>query len=246
MPADALASRDFNNILLIKLSAIGDVVHTFPVLNKLRRRHPKARIDWLVTPEIAELLRNNPAISNVIEFSASGVVGAVARGAFLDAARLIATLRATRYDLVLDLQGQLRSAIFAFASGAPVRIGFDKPRADRWTALSRKIPEEAKKHAWQGAREGSYLAYTDHIALPTLDVHPVERYLAIAPMLGLDDGAPDFSFPIPAEATTRIDALLDYYDIGKAKTARAWRRAPIGKQAMAQRWFRRSGAALSG
>ena len=69
MPADELRSRDFKKILLIKLSAIGDVVHTFPVLNKLRRRYPKARIDWLVTPEIAELLRQNPAISNVIEFS---------------------------------------------------------------------------------------------------------------------------------------------------------------------------------
>ena len=56
MPADDLRNRDFKKILLIKLSAIGDVVHTFPVLNKLRRRYPKARIDWLVTPEIAELL----------------------------------------------------------------------------------------------------------------------------------------------------------------------------------------------
>ena len=79
-------------------------------------------------------------------------------------------LRAAEYDLVLDLQGQLRSAIFAFASGAPVRIGFDRPRADVWKTLSRKIPDEAKKHAWQGAREGSWLAYTHHIPLPTLDV----------------------------------------------------------------------------
>ena len=48
MPTDDLRSRDFQNILLIKLSALGDVVHTFPLLNKLRRRYPKARIDWLV------------------------------------------------------------------------------------------------------------------------------------------------------------------------------------------------------
>ena len=48
---------DFRNILLIKLSALGDVVHTFPVLNKLRRRYPAARLDWLVTPGIAELPR---------------------------------------------------------------------------------------------------------------------------------------------------------------------------------------------
>jgi lipopolysaccharide heptosyltransferase II len=103
--------------------------------------------------------------------------------------------------------------VFAFTSGAPVRIGFDRPRADRWQMLSRKIPAEAKQHAWQGAREGSFLAYTDHIVLPTLDLHPVERYLLTAPMLGLDDTPPDFAFPIAEEATTRIGGLLDYYDI---------------------------------
>ena len=51
---DSLRGRDFRNILLIKLSALGDVVHSFPLLNKLRRRYPKARIDWLAAPEIAE------------------------------------------------------------------------------------------------------------------------------------------------------------------------------------------------
>jgi len=211
------SSRDFKNILLIKLSAIGDVVHTFPVLNKLRRRYPKARLDWLATPDIAELLRHNPAIGNVIEFPRQEWSRPWRAAPYLSAARLIATLRAAQYDLVLDLQGQLRSAVFAFASGAPVRIGFDKPRADRWTTVSRKIPDAARKHAWQGAREASYLAYTAYIPLPTLDVHPVERYLGVAPMLGLDDGPPDFSFPIPPEAGTRIDALLDYYDIGKSR-----------------------------
>ena len=61
--------HDFSKILLIKLSAVGDVVHTIPVLNKLRRRYPAAQIDWLVTPPIAELLRYHPAITNVIEFA---------------------------------------------------------------------------------------------------------------------------------------------------------------------------------
>jgi lipopolysaccharide heptosyltransferase I len=214
---DSLRGRDFHNILLIKLSALGDVVHTFPLLNKLRRRYPKARIDWLVAPEIAELLRANPAIDHVIEFARDEWSKPWRAAPFIGAARLIAMLRAAEYDLVLDLQGQLRSAVFAFASGAPVRIGFDKPRADRWTALTRQIPDEAKKHAWQGAREGSWLAYTHHIPLPTLDLHPVERMLAVAPMLGLDDGAADFSFPIPPEATTRIDGLLDYYDLAKKR-----------------------------
>jgi len=217
VPDNDLASRDFKKILLIKLSAMGDVVQTIPLLNKLRRRYPKARIDWLVTPPTDELLRDNPAITNVVEFLRAAWSAPSQLTPFVSSARLIAVLRSAQYDLVLDLQGQLRSAVFAFASGAPVRIGFDKPRAGRWTASPRKILDEAKKHAWQGAREGSWLAYTHHIALPTLDMHPVERYLCVGPMLGLDDGAPDFSFPIPPEAATRIDALLDYYGAAKAR-----------------------------
>jgi heptosyltransferase I len=214
-----LKNRDFEKILLIKLSAIGDVIHAIPVLNKLRRRYPNAQIDWLVTPPIAELLQHNPAISNVIEFSRDDWSAPWTLTPFVSSARLIATLRAAEYDLVIDLQGQMRSAVFAFASGAPVRIGFDKPRADAFTSLPRIIPEEARKHAWRGAREGAWLAYTHTIDLPTLDMHPVERYLRIGAMLGLDDSPVDFSFPIPSEANTRIDALLDYYDIGKAKLA---------------------------
>lgn len=215
-PAD-LRSRDFKKILLIKLSAVGDAIQTIPLLNSLRRRYPAARLDWLVTPGIADLLRHNPAIDNVIEFSRDEWSAPWRLAPFASAARLIAVLRAAEYDLVLDLQGQLRSAVFAFASGAPVRIGFDKPRADVWQSSPRPIPAEARKHAWQGAREGSWLAYTDHIPVPTLDVHPVERYLSIGPMLGLSDGAADFSFPIPPEANGRIDALLDYYGMAKAK-----------------------------
>jgi heptosyltransferase I len=249
---DDLRSRDFRKILLIKLSAVGDVVHTFPVLNKLRRRYPAAQLDWLVTPGITELLQHNPAISNVIAFSRDEWSAPWRSTPYVNAARLIAQLRAVEYDLVIDLQGQFRSAVFAFTSGAPVRIGFDKPRADIWKTLARKIPEEARKHAWQGAREGSWLAYTDHIALPTLDIHPVERYLGIGPMLGLDDGPADFSFPIPQEAHARIEALADYYDIAKAKLlvmapgtnweTKEWRREAFAEVA---RHFLQKGCAVT-
>jgi heptosyltransferase I len=211
-----LRSHEFTKILLIKLSALGDVVQTMPVLNKLRRRYPAAQLDWLTTPAIAELLQHNPAISNVIEFSRDEWAAPWRPAPFASAARLAAQLHRTHYDLVLDLQGQLRSAVFARLSGATVRIGFDKPRADMWAASPRKFPQETRKHAWQGAREGSWLAYTDHIAVPSIDVHAVDRYLGVGAMLGLDDGAPDFSFPIPQEARARIDALLDYYEIAKA------------------------------
>jgi lipopolysaccharide heptosyltransferase II len=123
------------------------------------------------------------------------------------------------YDLVIDMQGQLRSAGFALSTGAPVRIGFDRPRASVWNASPRKFPDEARKHAWHGAREGSWIAYTHHIPVPTLDLHAVDRYLNVRPMLGLEDGPPDFSFPIPRQAADRIDALLDYYGAADKKLA---------------------------
>jgi heptosyltransferase-1 len=89
-----------------------------------------------------------------------------------------------------------------------VRIGFDRPRAQVWSASERTFPAEAYKHAWKGAREASWIAYTHRIAVPTLDVHAVDRYLSVGPMLGLDDGPADFSFPVPAAAVARVDALL--------------------------------------
>jgi heptosyltransferase I len=200
--------NDFSKILLIKLSAVGDVVHTIPVLNKLRRRYPAAQIDWLVTPPIAELLRHHPAITNVIEFAREEWQSPWRLTPFANYARLAASLRATGYDLVVDMHGQLRTALLTFATGAPVRVGFDRPRPEVWSASDREFPPLARKHAWQGAREGSWLAYTHHIPVPTLDVHAVDRYLNVGPILGLDDGAADFSFPIPAAASARIEQLL--------------------------------------
>jgi heptosyltransferase I len=208
LPSADLNKRDFRRILLIKLSAVGDVVQTIPLLNALRRRYPSAQIDWLVTPAIAELLRHNPAISNVIEFARDDWSRPWTATPYVNYARLASKLRANAYDLVLDVHGQFRTAVFVLASGAPVRIGFDRPRAGVWDASPRRFPKEARKHAWQGAREGSWLAYTRRIPVPTLDIHAVDRYLSVGPMLGLEAGPPDFSFPIPPAASDSVDALL--------------------------------------
>src|SRR5438132_1461177 len=65
----SLRTTEFSRILLIKPSALGDVVHTLPVLVKLRARYPAARIDWLITPENAEIVRFHPALSNIALFA---------------------------------------------------------------------------------------------------------------------------------------------------------------------------------
>jgi heptosyltransferase-1 len=209
---DELRSRDFSKILLIKLSAVGDVVHALPVLNKLRRRYPNAQIDWLVTPAIGELLRHHPALHNVIDFMRDTSAPPWAWPALKSYAQLAAKLRPAGYDMVIDLHGQSRSAFLAFASGAPVRIGFDKQRASVW-ANSRKVTDDFRKHAWQGAREGAWLFYTHYIPLPTLDVHVIDHYLSVGKLLGFDSSPADFSFRIPQTAHDRVDALLRQHGI---------------------------------
>src|SRR5438270_10507161 len=140
-----LALQGFSKILLIKLSAVGDVVHSIPVLNKMRRRYPSARLDWLVTPGIAELLRHHPAINNVVEFVRSEWSNPWRLTPFANSVRLIGELNTAKYDLVVDLHGQFRTAVFTMATGAPVRIGFDRPRARVWEASARSLPAEARK-----------------------------------------------------------------------------------------------------
>jgi predicted lipopolysaccharide heptosyltransferase III len=213
LSARDLRSTEFSRILLIKLSALGDVIHTIPVLNKLRRRYPSARIDWLVTPAIGELLRHHPAITNVIAFARDEWAVPWRLAPFASFLRLAKTLRETAYDLVLDIHGQFRTAALTVSTGAAVRIGFDRPRSEVWNASPRQFGEQARKHAWQGAREGSWLAYTHHIRVPTLDLHAVDRYLNVAPMLGLDDDPADFSFPVPQAARSRVEALLTQHAV---------------------------------
>jgi lipopolysaccharide heptosyltransferase I len=204
----ALRGKPFERILLVKPSAVGDVIHTVPVLARLRARYPAARIDWLLTPAIAELIRHHPALSNVLLFARNdyarfGRSWSATAGVF----RLLAAVRRTRYDLVIDLHGQFRSALLTLATGAPVRIGFDRPcRSAR--PHDRRLVQEAYRHGWTGSREGAWVAYSHRIRIPTLDVHAVDRYLWLAPLLGLPEGPPDFRLPVPPAADARVDELL--------------------------------------
>ena len=215
-----LRDANFSRILLIKPSALGDVVHTLPVLAKLRARFPQARIDWMLTPENAELVRYHPAISNIVifarrELGRAGRSWQATSGFF----QLLRQLRGARYEMVIDLHGQLRSAFFALATGAPVRIGFDRPVRARSRLTPKHALQNTTRRGWFGAREGSWLTYTHRIPIPTLDVHAVDRYLWLGAMLGFDDAPPDFALPLPDAAEKIVEQLLRAHgltDAGKA------------------------------
>lgn len=117
-------------ILIVKTSAMGDVLHALPVLDYLKQASPGCEIDWVVEEAFADLLRGNPLISKLHAvhfkkwkrkpFSLDTIkeVQAVRKG-----------LAERSYDLVIDIQGNIKSGIVAWLSGCPRRTGFCRTAA---------------------------------------------------------------------------------------------------------------------
>ena len=108
-----------DRVLLIRLGALGDVVHAIPVAAALRRAFPSARIDWLVSAKHREIL---DLVTVVDRRLAINDRSEAAGGTPL--LRMIGELRRGRYDVVIDLQGLLKSAVLARSTGAPRVLGF--------------------------------------------------------------------------------------------------------------------------
>lgn len=103
------------NVLLVRLGALGDIVHAIPAAAALRRAYPRARIEWLVDARHREMVELVTVLDRVVTVDAPSVAGWV---------RAVRQLRAATYDVALDLQGLMKSAVFARASGARRVIGF--------------------------------------------------------------------------------------------------------------------------
>ena len=204
-----MSSQDFSRILLIKPSALGDVVHTVPLLPKLRARFPDARIEWFITPENAELVRHHPALSGVVLFERRKLPRfGRSWEATAEPVRLLKRLRQARYDLVIDLHGQLRSALITLATCSPIRIGFDRPIDRSRSESEHHALQNVPVRGWAGAREGSWIVYSHRIPIPTLEVHAIDRYLWLAPILGLDDAPVDSRIYLSPEIEASADRFL--------------------------------------
>jgi heptosyltransferase I len=103
------------NILVVRLGALGDIVHTVPAVAALRRTFPDARIDWLVDARHRAFIDLVTVLDRVVVLERASPAG------WVDVVR---RLRHTRYDVSLDFQGLMKSAILARASGAPRVLGF--------------------------------------------------------------------------------------------------------------------------
>lgn len=138
-----------SRILLIRLSAFGDVVIATGLLQGLKRAHPSAEIDWLVQPEFAGLLRTQPAITNVMIWPRKDWRALFRSGQWLAlwrAIRLFSTaLRARDYDWVIDAQGLFKSRVMAKLAGGRQRFGYlSKEPGAGW--MDQLVPRFAERH----------------------------------------------------------------------------------------------------
>lgn len=147
-------------ILLIRPSALGDVARTAPVAASLRRGFPDAEIHWLVRKGFEDAVRGHPAVDRVITFPRKELGRALRGGRMGELLRFARELRQPGYDIAIDAQGLLRSALITRLTGAPVRVG----------------PSDA--------REGARLFYT--LRVRSRRTHTVDRMLDLVRAMGVE------------------------------------------------------------
>jgi heptosyltransferase I len=193
----------FNSLLVVRLSAMGDIIHTLPAVAALRQAFPHITLGWLVEERWAELLctlryprsgrrsPQRPLVDRVHSVNTAEWRHApFLLNTWLQMAAGLSELRGIRYDAVIDFQGAVRSALLARWSGAPIVYGSAQPREN-----------------------AASMFYTQKIFLQTNGTHVVEQGLALAeavipravsptPMV-----EPQVEFPVDPDAENKIAGL---------------------------------------
>lgn len=196
----AIASRSqaFENVLIVRLSAMGDVLHALPVVTALRRALPRITLGWLIEERWSELLctlrtprsgprsQQRPLVDRVHSVDTAGWRRSpISLHTWQQMAVRWSEVRGIRYDAVIDFQGAIRSALLASWSGAPVIIGGAQPREN-----------------------AASMFYTSKI-LTTSSAHVVEQGFELArvihPSLSTD---PEVELPVDPDAEIKVGALL--------------------------------------
>ena len=165
-----IKNRDYKNILIIKMSSLGDVLHTLPAVAALRKGFPKARLTWLVHPQFSDFVPDPPIIDEVIYFDKVKFNQMSLGEKWSCFKEMRALLHSRKFDLVIDMHGLFKSAVLAAISGCDNRIGFCE--------------------MWEGSGFISKPIRGEHAR-----GHAIEQYLDVARYLGCP--ADEISFPLP-------------------------------------------------
>jgi len=172
--------------LIVRLGALGDVVHAIPAAAAIKAAHPDARIDWLVDPRYVSLLRMVRGLNDIVPLDT--------RRGLRHVVSTLGALRRTRYDAALDLQGLIKSGVLARLAGARLTVGF------------------SPAHLREPIARLCYSRMPD----PGTAVHVIEKNLALLDAIGVagvhDRRVP---FPLDVPATAASAALVAQYGAGR-------------------------------
>lgn len=174
-------------ILILKPSSLGDIVHALPVLRLLRLNLPEAEIYWWVDKRFSDILLNDKDLNGVLVFDRNNWRNFTFLESFF---KNLNFSRKVNFDLIIDLQGLLRSGIFGWLSNGGVFIGVDQ------------------------AREGANAFYDISIQRPTPDSHAVIWYLQILRVLNIPV---HFNFEWLPENETAQDSIFKKWNFDKRK-----------------------------
>ena len=172
-------------VLIIRGSAIGDVLHATPLAAALKEAFPHLEITWITEEICGDVVLGNPYLHDVIVTPRSRWKQGRLRSPqiWAEYTGFLRSLRARRFDVTIDLQGYAKSAILAFAAGAPRRLGWWRMR-DGANLVSRPLPRRPES------------------------VHRVDWFLDVARALGAEPCEPRFALDIPDAARAYIKDLL--------------------------------------
>jgi len=193
-----MENKTGNNILILRLSAIGDVLHATPVARELKKLQPDAHITWLVSPPADKLLAENPDIDDLLVWDRRPLDKAFASlnlfAAYRELKKARALLKARHFDLVLDIQGLLLTGILAWLSGSRRRIGIHERHEGNPFFMSEMAPNIKSSHK-------------------------VHRYLSALMPLGyhLPEFIPGLTLKLPANLSGFADNFWQQHRIDKKR-----------------------------
>ncbi len=180
--------------LLIRLGALGDILHTRPVAHTLRRHYPQAHITWALEEQHLPMLEGNPDIDEVLLVNTRRWRKAWNWQTVQEMKRVKHQLRTSRFEVVLDVQGLIKSGVLAYLTQAPVRIGFSA----------------------HDCREPLNTLFTTHQVAPSRPrQHVIYRNLALLNALEITQFHLAFPFHIPVSAEETADEILRKHGMNK-------------------------------
>jgi heptosyltransferase I len=175
-------------ILIIRLSSLGDILHTLPAFADLQAAYPEARFDWLVAKKCAFLLSAVPGIQTLHVLDTNGLLQLPpSTSAWHSIIDLVRKLRAAHYDYAIDFQGLLKTAFLGAASRSTTRLGF-----------SRELVRERPAH-W---------LYHKTLARPQTQAHVIALNRMLAELAGARPAPSRSEFHIPEADQDSVDSLL--------------------------------------